>query len=251
MSLSFIHVEDLEYFPDERMKGLASLKRVDIRDCPALRYLSPWILYLTSLEDLYIFDCKEFEGIKWPETPSLTRLRVLQLLGLPKLKNVLPPGIQHLTSLEALRIIECEELQVSNDDSIEWQALTTLRFLYFNSLPQLVSLPWGLQFLTTLKQLHILYCRNFTGLPDWICKLSSLETLHIWRCPKFKSVPASISSLTSLHKLEINGQDMNPREIHELSCSASATGELDTSTASGSRSWKILKKFRRLQLCNK
>ncbi|GMN56832.1 hypothetical protein TIFTF001_025953 [Ficus carica] len=67
---------------------------------------------------------------------------------------------------------------------------------------------------------------------------------------------------------------MNPREIHEdldLSCSASATGDLDgstvsatgdldtsaalgdldTGTTSGSRSWKILKKFRRLQLCNK
>ncbi|GMN56860.1 hypothetical protein TIFTF001_027647, partial [Ficus carica] len=99
-SLFFIDVEDLEYFPDERMKGLASLKRLEISYCPALKYLSPWILYLTSLEDLLISNCKEFEGIKWPETPTLPRLRVLQLKELPKLKDVFAPDIQCLTSLE-------------------------------------------------------------------------------------------------------------------------------------------------------
>ncbi|GMN58532.1 hypothetical protein TIFTF001_027624 [Ficus carica] len=350
--LRLSNVTDLEYFPDERMKGLASLKRVEIRDCPALKYLPPWIQYLTSLEVLEIRSCEKFEGIKWPETPTLPRLRVLKLKRLPKLKHLSSPGVQqhltslealkiegcegleeiklttalprlrvlklkrlpklkdvfapdiqcltsleelqihncegleeikltpalprlrflilwgltklkhlsspgvqqHLTSLEALRIIECEELQVSNDDSIEWQSLTTLRFLYFKSLPQLVSLPWGLQFLTTLKQFHILDCPNFTGLPDWICKLSSLKSLYIDDCPKFKSVPASISSLTSLQMLRIHDKYMNPREIHEdldLSCLASATGDLDGSTVSGSRSWKISKKFRVLGLCNK
>ncbi|GMN58594.1 hypothetical protein TIFTF001_027680 [Ficus carica] len=260
-SLSLRNVTDVEYFPDERMKGLASLKRVEIRDCPALKYLSPWIQYLTSLEELTIDSCEAYEGIKWPETPTLTHLRVLKLQGLPKLKHLSSPGAQqHLTSLEDLRIIDWEELQVSNDDSIEWQALTTQRSLEFMDLPQLVSLPGGLQFLTTLKRLYIWSCSNltglpdwicklsslesldiwdcpnFTGLPDWICRLSSLETLNIWTCPKFKSVPASISSLTSLQKLQINSKFMNPREIHEdldLSCSAS-----------GPSSWKILNKFR-------
>ncbi|GMN58529.1 hypothetical protein TIFTF001_027631 [Ficus carica] len=197
---------------------------------------------LTSLEELVICSCEGLEEIKL--TPALTRLRVLQLFELPKLKHLSSPGVQqHLTSLEELGIIDCEELQVSNDDSIEWQSLTTLRFLDFTRLPQLVSLPVGLQFLTTLKRLQILICPNFTGVPDWICKLSSLETLCIWGCPKFKSVPASISSLTSLQNLEINGKDMNPREIHE---------DLDLSnSASGSSSWKISKKFRVLGLCNK
>ncbi|GMN58543.1 hypothetical protein TIFTF001_027641 [Ficus carica] len=338
-NLRLSNVTDVEYFPDERLKGLASLKRLYIRFWPALKYLYPWILYLTSLEDLYIIDCKEFEGIKWPETPTLTRLRVLKLGGLPKLKDVFAPDIQcltsleeleidscerleeikltpaltrlrvlklgglpklkdvfapdiqcltslekleiywcegleeikltpalprlrvlilrgltklkhlsspgiqqHLTSLEELVIADCEELQVSNDDSIEWQALTTLRFLDFSFLPQPVSLPGGLQFLTTLKQLHILDCPNFTGLPDWICKLSSLKNLYIDDCPKFKSVPASLSSLTSLQKLRIHDKYMNPREIHE---------DLDISSASGSCSWKISNKFGGLGLCNK
>ncbi|GMN38359.1 hypothetical protein TIFTF001_007595, partial [Ficus carica] len=93
-SVSLSRVMDLEYFPDERMKGLASLKRLEIRGCHALKYLSPWILYLTSLEDLHIDDCKEFERIKWPETTTLTRLRVLKLEGLPKLKDVFAPDIQ-------------------------------------------------------------------------------------------------------------------------------------------------------------
>ncbi|GMN56833.1 hypothetical protein TIFTF001_025953, partial [Ficus carica] len=136
-SLFFINVEDLEYFPDERMKCLASLKGLYISSCPALKYLSPWIQYLTSLEVLEIQNCEKFEGIKWPETPTLPRLRELILRSLPKLKHLSSPGVQqHLTSLELLLISSCEGLE----EIKLTPALPRLRVLKLWELPKLKHL---------------------------------------------------------------------------------------------------------------
>ncbi|GMN53341.1 hypothetical protein TIFTF001_022484, partial [Ficus carica] len=78
LSLSLDGIVDLHHFPDERMNGLASLKILRFTRCHRLNYLTPYIHYLTSLEELEIADCQQFEGIEWPETPALTSLRILK-----------------------------------------------------------------------------------------------------------------------------------------------------------------------------
>ncbi|EXB94434.1 Putative disease resistance protein RGA4 [Morus notabilis] len=182
---------------------------------------------LSKLTSLTLENVGHLQYLPANQMKSLASLKALRIQNCPELKY-LSPGIQNLTSLEYLRIDGCEELQlVANDDySVnEWQGLTSLRSLEFANLPQLVTLPEGLQFLSTLKDLTIEGCQNFTGLPDWICNWCSLESLHIPQSPTFKSVPGSISSLTSLQELIINDKEMNPREIR---------GDLDLSSCSTS-----------------
>jgi hypothetical protein len=67
-------------------------------------------------------------------------------------------------------------------DEMEWQGLRSLLSLHFYDLPELVSLPVGLQHLTSLQTLNIGSCPKLTSLPEWIGGLTSLQTLDIRRC---------------------------------------------------------------------
>nr|POF05746.1 putative disease resistance protein rga4 [Quercus suber] len=111
------------------------------------------------------------------------------------------------------------------DDGIEWQHLKCLSSLRYRSVPNLKSIPSGLQHVTALRKLEISSCPNFTifpelasvvylqifgcpnvtSIPDGISNLTCLEELHIFFCPNLISLPDEMVSLKSLQKLTIQG----------------------------------------------
>ncbi|AES87186.1 putative P-loop containing nucleoside triphosphate hydrolase, leucine-rich repeat domain, L [Medicago truncatula] len=71
--------------------------------------------HLSTLYELYITNCKEFDpcndedgcySMKWKE---LSNLKMLTFKDIPKMKY-LPEGLQHITTLQTLRIWSCENL---------------------------------------------------------------------------------------------------------------------------------------------
>ena len=125
---------------------------------------------LSKLSFMWIQDTKE----ALPEEclRNLISLRTLYLFKCP-----LPQGMRYLTALHYLNVWNSE---------VEWQGLTTLLFLGFTSLPNLVSLPMGLQYASSLQTLQILairYCPKLESLPEGISALTSLQTLDIRECP--------------------------------------------------------------------
>ena len=94
------------------------------------------------------------------------------------------PLSRHLIALQNLRIIGYKEFGLTNDeDEMEWHGLQSLRHLMFNHLPNLATLPMGIQHLTSLQTLEIYYCQSLMAIPEWICNLTSLQTLKILSCP--------------------------------------------------------------------
>ncbi|KAK4577325.1 hypothetical protein RGQ29_027730 [Quercus rubra] len=94
------------------------------------------------------------------------------------------PLSRHLTALQNLRVWGSKEFDLTNDgDEMEWHGLRSLRNLVFYNLPNLATLPVGIQHLTSLQTLCIENCPSLSAIPEWICNLTSLQTLQIWSCP--------------------------------------------------------------------
>ncbi|KDP40558.1 hypothetical protein JCGZ_24557 [Jatropha curcas] len=147
-------------------------------------------------KDEYL-ECLPEEGLQ-----NLTSLKTLKLKNCPRLA-FLSPGINYLTRLTSLEISECSRIDLFHDNGIQWQGLRNLCHLIIDYLPQLVSLPEGLQNITGLKELKILSCYNLVALPEWIRNFSLLQELEISDCSSFKSLPEGIHAHTSLQKLKI------------------------------------------------
>ncbi|XP_065620715.1 putative disease resistance protein RGA1 [Quercus suber] len=94
------------------------------------------------------------------------------------------PLSRHLTALQNLRVVGSKEVDLTNDgDEMEWHGLQSLRKLNFSYLPNLATLPVGIQHLTSLQTLEIFNCPSLLAIPEWICNLNSLQTLQILDCP--------------------------------------------------------------------
>jgi hypothetical protein len=137
--------------PDGCAANLNSLKSLVILNYPRLTSMSGDMRYLTSLENLHISDCDEFD----PFLRFLRDLRIQDCLNL----TTFPERISELTSLQRLAIIRC---------------------------PNLTSLPDGMHGLTSLQSLEIIGCPNLTSLPDGMHGLSSLQKLRIAGCPNLE-----------------------------------------------------------------
>ncbi|KAK4485097.1 hypothetical protein RD792_007706 [Penstemon davidsonii] len=145
--------------PVEGLRGLKSVKELDIQASKTLTYLpKEWIQHLNALETLDICYCPEFvefpEEIKYLQT--LTRLT---LRDLPKM-TCLPNSLQHLLSLQSLLL---------------------------EDLPRLTLLPDWLGNFTSLDALEIRYCPNIASLPAIIQGMENLKTLEIASCPELKT----------------------------------------------------------------
>ncbi|KAJ8422812.1 hypothetical protein Cgig2_018013 [Carnegiea gigantea] len=115
-------------------------------------------------------------------------LKCLEMWGCCKLKS-LCGALEHLKVLESLKIKGMRNLNLNDkevgedDDGKPWQCLhQSLRCLKLEELPELVSLPKGMQYLTALRSLYIIDCKRLESLPESMRKLTSLNKLEIQVC---------------------------------------------------------------------
>ena len=195
--MALYSIEDIESLPAEW--ALYSLKELGIWNCPRLTSMSGAVRYLTSLCDLSIVNCKEFDplrdmhddGMEWQ---CLICLRYLCFSGIPKLKS-LPVGLQCISTLKQLTIENCPNLMTLPE-------LTSLEDLWIERCePNLTSL-LEISCLTSLRSLKIVDFPNLITFPESIRNPISLETLTLYDCPNLTTLPDD-GFLKSLQKLQI------------------------------------------------
>ncbi|KHG19991.1 Putative disease resistance RGA3 [Gossypium arboreum] len=106
--------------------------------------------------------------------------------------HMLDECLQHLTGIKSLTIRDCKELDL---EGMQWEPLKNVSRLMIDKIPQLVSLPRGLQHLVQLKTLEIHNCSGLRSLPV------------------FQQLPPVFQHLTSLEEFEV-------RDCKELELSA-------------------------------
>ncbi|XP_059451669.1 putative disease resistance protein RGA3 [Corylus avellana] len=161
--------------PSEGFQPPPNLKHLHLNYYRGSR-LPNWVCSLTNLVRLWLRDCRTLKSVP----------------------------LQHLTSVQELSIMGCVELELANDeDGMKWQGLTNLLALCFSGLPNLVSLPSGLQHATTLQNLRIRNCESLKAIPEWIHNFKSLQHFEIYRCSSLTSLPEGMGRLMSLKRLII------------------------------------------------
>ncbi|KAK4591857.1 hypothetical protein RGQ29_016351 [Quercus rubra] len=198
-TMDLVSIEDIESLPAEWALNLHSLKGLKIWNCPKLTSMSGAVRHLTSLCELSIYNCEEFDplrdmhddGMEWR---CLICLRHLFFRDIPKLKS-LPVGLQCISTLNMLLISNCPNLMTLPE-------LTSLEYLgIYRCEPNLTSL-LEISCLTSLQKLEIADFPNLITFPESIRNLISLETLYIYDCPNLTTLPDD-DFLKSLRKLQI------------------------------------------------
>nr|TKR84314.1 putative disease resistance protein RGA4 [Populus alba] len=192
-----------------------------------------------SLEELYIWDCRELIHIS--DLQELSSLRRLEIRGCDKISSIDWHGLRQLPSLVYLEISGCRSLSNFPDDdclggltqlkelaiggfSEELEAFPigvlnsfqhlnlcgSLERLEIYGWDNLKSVPHQLQHLTALERLEICDFRGEgfeKALPDWLANLSSLRYLGIDNCKNLKYLPSStaIQRLSKLKGLRVLG----------------------------------------------
>ncbi|TYH20952.1 hypothetical protein ES288_A04G003700v1 [Gossypium darwinii] len=133
------------------------------------------------------------------------------------LREIIDESLQHLTSLKRLTIDGCTKVDL---EGMQWEPLKNLSFFKINNIPQLVSLPLGLQQLVELKTLEIHNCNGLRSLfPFSISNCNELElsapkfqifqdhtslrSLSLENIPKCWQLPEWIQHLTNLQELSL------------------------------------------------
>nr|TKS13918.1 hypothetical protein D5086_0000048530 [Populus alba] len=263
-SLQFLSIEDcpkLASIPS--VQHCTALVKLDIDGCPelisipgdfqelkySLKILSMYNLKLgalpsglqccTSLEELYIWDCRELIHIS--DLQELSSLRRLEIRGCDKITSIDWYGLRQLPSLVYLEVSGCRSLSNFPDGDC-LGGLTQLKELAIGGFSEdmeafpigvlnsfqhlnlcgslerleiygwdkLKSVPHQLQHLTALERLEICDFRGEgfeEALPDWLANLSSLRYLGIDNCKNLKYLPSSttIQRLSKLKGLRVLG----------------------------------------------
>ncbi|KAE9447489.1 hypothetical protein C3L33_20613, partial [Rhododendron williamsianum] len=153
-SLSINFCDKLKSLPEEGLRGLESLQRLEIWYCKEFSSLSEGLQHLVCLESLEIEGC-------------------------PK-QVALPEGVKHLKSLQSLTMIGDSDVLVALPETL--QHVPALQSLSIASYPKLTSLPDWLGNLTTLQTLTIFGCPKISSLPASIQRLTKLRSLSITDC---------------------------------------------------------------------
>ncbi|CAK9168702.1 unnamed protein product [Ilex paraguariensis] len=138
-------------------------------------------LYLYSLDFLEsISDLGDFLGLRF------SKLRLLEVIGCPRLKYLLPIGgsIQILEELKEIKLKSCEKLEefFRYDASRQIMALDpvvpNLRMLELNKLPNLKTLCKENESWPSLEQLEILDCNLLRKLPLTIQRANNMKEIR-------------------------------------------------------------------------
>ncbi|KAI5557767.1 hypothetical protein BDE02_18G125400 [Populus trichocarpa] len=204
-----------------------------------LEALPSGLQFCASLEELYIWDCRELIHIS--DLQELSSLRRLEIRGCDKISSIEWHGLRQLPSLVYLEISGCRSLSHFPDvdclggltqlkelaiggfseeleafpagvlNSFQHLNLSgSLERLEICGWDKLKSVPHQLQHLTALERLEICDFRGEgfeEALPDWLANLSSLRYLGIDNCKNLKYLPSStaIQRLPKLKGLRILG----------------------------------------------
>ncbi|KAH7677284.1 P-loop containing nucleoside triphosphate hydrolase protein [Dioscorea alata] len=129
-TLNMTHFEELVSWQDEMLRGLESIRSLNIGSCDALIELPKCP---TSLNTLTVSNCPSIKSL-CSNMGHLTSLSQLYLWKCPKLES-LPEEMQSLTSLEDLSIEDCPALK-SFPEGLQ-QRLPTLKRLEIGGCPKL------------------------------------------------------------------------------------------------------------------
>ncbi|XP_065870287.1 putative disease resistance protein RGA3 [Euphorbia lathyris] len=186
MNQTSLSMEELPCFP--------CLDQLQIGDCPSLTYmpLFPKLKRLILMKDgikplMEVLKMTTTSTSQSTSSPFST-LSQLEDLSIIQMEDVpLDELLQYLPSLQYLSFSKCSCKSLSgdeNDDGMQWQSLKVLRAVYFMNMPNLVSLPKGLQYVTTLRTLQTNKCGSLASIPEWIGNLVMLQYLIIEDCPQ-------------------------------------------------------------------
>nr|XP_043630573.1 putative disease resistance protein RGA4 [Erigeron canadensis] len=145
----------IESFPDLQLSNIASLKRLEITNCPGMDASFPRGLWPPKLHTLVIGGLKKPVS-EWGPQSFPTSLVELKLVG----------------------------EQVANFSQLSDLLPSSLPFLHISEFEKLESLSAGLEHLTSLQHLLIHTCPKLKQLPKML--LPSLLRLVISDCPKLK-----------------------------------------------------------------
>jgi hypothetical protein len=161
---------------NEENLNTSLLERLDICDCPSLKFLSSRGDLPATLKILQIERCSELASLS-SSGQLPTALKRLYLWICPKLESV-ADKLHNNASLESLEIRDCEKLK---------------------------SLPEGLHKLFHLNELRIIECPSLVSFPDRGLLPTSLRELWIFGCEKLEALPNPIHNLTNLTLLYLKG----------------------------------------------
>ncbi|TXG46199.1 hypothetical protein EZV62_028302 [Acer yangbiense] len=174
----------------------ATLKRLDIDECPELTTLLPRDQLPETLETLDIQECGKLESIVERFYNNMA-LYQIEISGCSNLKSI-PDSLYTLRSLREIHIESCQDL---------------------------VSFPKG-GLPNSILVVSIWDCEKLTALPSQIHTLTSLQHLDIFQCPSLsypeEGFPANLSLLyfssPNLYKPPTNlgFHNLTALAIHEL-----------------------------------
>ncbi|CAO2202871.1 unnamed protein product [Urochloa humidicola] len=172
----------------------ASLKTMDVEDCPKLESIFGEQLDEPTLNQAVL---KMSSSATVHCLPCLKSLLIHSCGSLSEVLN-LPP------SLREIYIIRCGKLQLLSGQ------LDALRRLEIWECPELRSLESCLVEFSTLERLSLDGCKNLViSLPDGPQAYSSLRELEITYCPGIKSLPSSLKK--RLESLDDDDKDLDAR----------------------------------------
>ncbi|MQM00748.1 hypothetical protein Taro_033489 [Colocasia esculenta] len=206
------------------LRGLTSLRRLSIRECPAITSLprAEALSHLTALEISCLKAFRSFGG----GIHCLANLETLEIEDCPELLDIIAayssppssllpsPAGMGTTRIRTLRISESSMQQMKT-----WlHQCPSLQDLSIRACPQLTGFGGDdggdvgreleaallINLSTTLRHLYLWGCENLHSLPPNLRSLSALQSLAIYRCPQIQCLPAA-GLPESLKTLEISG----------------------------------------------
>lgn len=164
--------------PKLTLHSIPSLKELEVSgSCEVLLRSISNLYGLTSLEIRYNDQMTSFPHVKL-ET-HLTRLKVLKIFQLTKLKEFPVDLFSRLSALETLHIQYCDELECLPEEL--FQGSSCLRHLAITECIKLKSLPESFTDLTALQSLELRDCPELAAeaFPDDLHHFSSFKSLSM------------------------------------------------------------------------
>nr|XP_023897536.1 putative disease resistance protein At3g14460 [Quercus suber]POE54591.1 putative disease resistance protein [Quercus suber] len=192
----------LEIFsPTKRTRQYAFLEHLCIGSSDSL--ISLPLDFFPKLRSLSIWDCANLQSLSMPVEiqKDLTSLEALEIRDCPKLEYFLKGGLS-APNLMSIWLSNCKNLKELPDrlDTL----INSLRSLFINNCPELVSVP---RLPSTLSLLSITFCYKLELVMDWgLHSLWNLSRLEIeGGCKNVESFPGKGLLPINLNSLCISG----------------------------------------------